>query len=80
MEDGRHLEGQELIIDHLQWQTERQRCTDLLQQIYTEQDGCYRKGESIRRFYRSCILFGNSHGAIILKVPISKQSHCACND
>ena len=78
--NGKFLRGEELIT-HLKTCNDtlkdkvkiyHQKCSDLQQKIYEEQDTCYRIMESIRHFYRNLIFFGNSRGATMVKMAMNQ--------
>ena len=48
------------------------KCSDLQEKIYEQQDMCYKTVESVRHFYRNMIFFGNSRGAIMVKMATNK--------
>ena len=80
MEDGECLEGEELISyltksNHAlkdKVKSYYKKCSDLQEKIYEQQDTCYKTVESVRHFYRNMIFFGNSRGAIMVKMATNK--------
>ena len=80
-ENGKNIQGKELVTYLInsnnaltkKVKTYFVKCSDLQQQIYTEQDTCYKKLESIRKFYRNLIFYGNSRGAVMVKMATNKH-------
>ena len=78
LDDGTPMEG-EFLINHLIQTNDilsekvkalNRQCESLEQQMYDDRSKLHQTINNVKRFYRDDILFGNSRGAVMLKMAL----------